>query len=81
MRAHAVKVLEEALRLPVEARAAIAGRLLESLDETIDEDAEVAWSKEIARRVEDLESGRATTVSWAEARALILGEQHGSRDH
>ena len=34
------RVLEEALRLPPEARAALAGHLLESLDDSVDEDAE-----------------------------------------
>ena len=48
------KVLEEALRLPAEARAALAGHLLESLDDSVDEDVEMAWSKEIARRIEYL---------------------------
>ena len=52
------KVLQEALRLPAEARAALAGRLLESLDGPVDEDAEAAWSKEIARRIDDLDKGK-----------------------
>jgi putative addiction module component (TIGR02574 family) len=58
-------VLEEAaLRLPVEARAALAARLLDSLDERPLQDlAEVerAWDEAIRRRVEDLRSGRAKT--------------------
>ena len=52
------KVLQEALRLSAEARAALAGRLLESLDGPVDEDAEAAWSKEIARRIDDLDKGK-----------------------
>jgi len=67
------KVLKDALRLPIEARAALAGHLLESLDETVDEDVELAWSKEIARRIDDLDRGRVKTVPWSVARRQILG--------
>jgi putative addiction module component (TIGR02574 family) len=56
------KVLKEALSLPPEARAALAGHLLDSLDASIDDDAESAWSDEIARRIDDLDRGRIKTV-------------------
>jgi putative addiction module component (TIGR02574 family) len=72
------KVLKEALRLPAEARAALAGHLLESLDETVDEDVELAWSKEIARRIDDLDRGKVKTVPWSVARRQILGRSGGS---
>jgi len=67
------KLLEEALRLPAEARAALAGSLLESLDQDCDEDAEAAWAEEISRRVKAIDSGRAKLIPWAEARRRILG--------
>ena len=67
------KLLEEALRLPPEARAALASSLMESLDETVDEDAEAEWAKEIQRRIREIESGQVKTVSWAVARREILG--------
>jgi putative addiction module component (TIGR02574 family) len=72
------KVLEEALRLPAEARAALAGHLIESLDDSVDEDSEAAWSKEIARRIEDLDKGKMQTVPWSVARRQILGRPRGS---
>ncbi len=72
------KVLQEALRLPAEARAALAGRLLESLDGPVDEDAEAAWSKEIARRIDDLDKGKVKTVAWSVARRQIVGWSRGS---
>ncbi len=68
----ASKILEDALKLPAEARAALAGSLIESLDEIVDENAEAAWADEIARRVADLDSGRAKTIPWAKARRLIV---------
>ena len=67
------ELLEKALKLPVEARAALAGSLIESLDEAIDEDAEAAWAEEIGRRIGDLDSGKAKTVPWSKARRMILG--------
>ena len=70
------KVLEEALRLPAEARAALAGHLLESLDDSVDEDV-AAWSKEIARRIDDLDRGKVKTVPWSVARRQILGRSVG----
>jgi putative addiction module component (TIGR02574 family) len=71
------KILEEALRLPAAARAAIAGRPTESLDDSLDEDAEAAWSKEIARRIDDLDKGKIKTVPWSVARRQILGRSSG----
>ena len=71
------KVLEEALRLPAEARAALAGHLLESLDDSVDEDVELAWSKEIARRIDDLDREKVKTVPWSVARRQILGRSVG----
>ena len=72
------KVLEEALRLPAEARAALAGHLIESLDDSVDEDVELAWSQEIARRIDELERGKVKTVPWSAARRQILGRSSGS---
>lgn len=72
------KLLEEALRLPAEARAALAGYLIESLDDSVDEDAEAVWGGEIARRIEDLDRGKVKAVPWSVARRQILGRSGGS---
>lgn len=72
MRPETEKLLAEALQLPPQARAALAGQLIESLDKEVDEDAEAAWSAEIARRVKELETGRVKAVPWSEARRQIL---------
>jgi putative addiction module component (TIGR02574 family) len=74
MASDALKLLEEALELPVEARAALVGSLLESLDDVVDEDVEQAWALEIARRLEEVQSGKVRPVPWAEARRRIVGE-------
>lgn len=65
------QLLIEALGLPEEERAALAGELIDSLDSEVDADAEVAWATEIRARVSDIESGTAKLVPWSEARRRI----------
>lgn len=65
------RLLGEALHLPAEERAALAGALIESLDPEV-EDVEAAWSSEISRRLEKVDAGLAMTVPWSEARRRIL---------
>ena len=72
MNRDATKILEEALKLPIEARAALAGSLLESLDEVVDQNIEATWADEIAQRIDDLDTGKAKTVPWSEARRRLL---------
>ena len=66
-------LLKEALKLPPEARAALAGSLLDSLDQEVDEDAEAAWHTEIDRRLKELDSGEVKPIPWSEARRKISG--------
>lgn len=73
MRPDPGKLLEEALKLSPEARAALAASLLESLEEDVDEGAEAAWAAEFAKRVRELDSGAVMPVPWSEARRQILG--------
>lgn len=70
-------LLKKALALPPEARAALAGSLLESLDDTVDQGAEDEWNKEIARRIGELDSGKVKPVPWAEARRQISAILNG----
>ena len=72
MTREATELLEKALRLPPKARAALIANLIESLDGTSDEDAEVAWQAEIDRRARALDEGEVKLVPWAEARRQIL---------
>jgi len=65
------ELLKKALALPAEARAALAGSLLESLDETLDPSAEEEWNREVARRIRELDSGKVKPVPWSEARRQI----------
>ena len=63
----------QALRLSPEERAQLADRLVNSLFKC--EEIEDAWAAEVERRIEEIESGRATPIAAAEsiarARAAI----------
>lgn len=69
------EILEDALALPVEARARLAGSLIESLDEdAVDEQAEELWSAEISRRIADIDAGRVKLVPWSDVRKRLFDE-------
>jgi putative addiction module component (TIGR02574 family) len=61
----ATGLLHRCLALSAEERAELAGSLLESLDGPPEdpEAVEAAWNAEIARRIEDLDSGKVKPVS------------------
>jgi len=67
-------ILKEALKLPPEARAALAGTLLDSLDETVDQGAESAWEAEVLLRLKEIDGGRVKLMPWSEARDEISGQ-------
>ncbi len=74
MKQNAAEILREALKLPPEARAAVAGSLLDSLEEVVDEDVEAAWQAEILTRLKEIDKGDVKMVPWAEARRRIAGQ-------
>jgi putative addiction module component (TIGR02574 family) len=68
------ELLEHVLKLSAEERAFLAASLLESLDETVDSDAEAAWEAEVLKRLEELDSGAVKPTLWADARRGIFGK-------
>ena len=67
-------LLAEALKLSVNARADLAAKLLRSLDEdgaSDETDYDATWSEEIARRLDDIDSGKVALVSEEEAFRII----------
>lgn len=70
-------ILKQAMALPSEARAALAGALLDSLDSQTDASAEAEWDAEIARRIEELDSGAVRPIAWVDARQQIADALHG----
>jgi putative addiction module component (TIGR02574 family) len=69
MMQEAQELLKKALALPDKERADLAGSLIDSLDDTVDENAEAAWQEEIVRRLEEVRSGKVKTTSWDESPA------------
>jgi putative addiction module component (TIGR02574 family) len=69
------ELLNDAMRLPDEQHAALATALIESLDDGVDEDAEAAWSVEIARRLREVESGHVKAIHWPQARKMIAADE------
>jgi putative addiction module component (TIGR02574 family) len=65
------ELLSEALHLPVEARAALADSLLDSLDTEVDANAEEAWRDEIYRRLQEIDSGAVKLIPWQDAQRRL----------
>jgi hypothetical protein len=65
------ELLRDALTLPLEARAALADSLLESLDAEIDADAEDAWREEIRLRLNQIDNCAMEMIPLEEARRAI----------
>jgi putative addiction module component (TIGR02574 family) len=74
------ELLKKALALPPEARAALATSLFESLDEEpADESVEAAWSEEVKRRIEDIDSGKVQMIPYEEVRRRLAALLSGAR--
>lgn len=74
MKENIADILKEALKLPPEARAALAGTLLDSLDDTVDQDAESSWEAEILLRLKEIDEGKVKLMPWSEAKTKISGQ-------
>lgn len=73
------KVAREALRLKPRDRASLIQRLLDSLEPEAEPGAQEAWEEEIARRVQEVKSGEAKMVPWAEVRKKMIAIERRSR--
>lgn len=62
------KILDDALALPAEERAALVDALSASLEPV---DLSPEWKDEIRRRIEAIERGEARLVPWDEVRARL----------
>jgi putative addiction module component (TIGR02574 family) len=71
------ELLRKAMALPLEARAELACFLTDSLDETVDEGAEMAWQQEVVRRMDEIRSGKVKTIPWREVQRKGQALLHG----
>ncbi|MDD5672678.1 MAG: addiction module protein [Chitinivibrionales bacterium] len=71
MNQKAETIISDAMLMPDEDRAIIAERLIASLDHEFEKDAELAWQKEIQKRIEDIDSGKVTCIPWEQVRSRL----------
>lgn len=71
------EIAMEALRLSVESRAALAKRLLDSLDELAPDEYERMWVEEAARRYQQLKAGTASSIASEEVFARLDARRRG----
>lgn len=67
--ANLAEVYRNAMSLDVHDRAALAERLLASLDELSEEEAERLWAEEAQRRLEEYRAGRAQAIQVEDVHA------------
>jgi putative addiction module component (TIGR02574 family) len=60
------EIENSALKLDEKHRAELAKRLIESLDEQVDENIEQAWIDEVHRRKKEIKSGKVTPIPGEE---------------
>ncbi|MHB8456016.1 MAG: addiction module protein [Acidiferrobacterales bacterium] len=71
MKSSAKEILDRALEMPENDRAAIAERLLASLDAKPDQNVEEAWQQEVQHRLSELDRSEVECVPWEEVRARL----------
>jgi len=71
-------IFKEALDLEERDRAMLAGLLIESLEEGIDDELESVWKAEVARRAAELDSGDVKSLIWEDVKARLLKKSHDS---
>ena len=71
------QLFKEAMDLDDNARANLAGLLIESLDTEAENGIENAWLKEIELRMESLDSGKTETVSWDTVKERLYNNVNG----
>jgi len=66
-------IINHALQMPPEDRAAIAERLISSLDSDVDQDVEIAWQQEVQRRIEEIDRGDVACIPWEQVLNRLRG--------
>ena len=69
------ELIREAAELPESDRATLAGAMLESLEPKPTPEVKAAWSREIERRVQEIDAGTVELVDWEEIRAELFADE------
>ena len=75
MRRDVKELIREAAQLPETDRAALAGAMLESLEPQPNAEVAAAWSREIERRVREIDAGSAELIDWEDVRAELFADE------
>ena len=70
-------LFKQASTLDERDRAALAGLLLESLEDPVDEDIESAWRDDVERRLAEIDSGSVKLFPWEEVKAKLKQSADG----
>jgi putative addiction module component (TIGR02574 family) len=68
------KLLERALALSLEEQEALADSLISNLGGKVDKGVIAAWDAEIAKRIDELNSGKVKTIPWERVRTRNLAK-------
>jgi putative addiction module component (TIGR02574 family) len=69
------ELIRDAVELSESDRATLAGVMLESLDPRPTPEVKAAWSKEIERRVREIDEGAVELLDWQEVRAELFADE------
>ena len=69
------ELTRDAVELPESDRATLAGVMLESLDPKPTPEVKSAWSREIERRVREIDEGTVELIDWDEIRAELFADE------
>jgi putative addiction module component (TIGR02574 family) len=69
------ELIREAVQLPESDRATLAGVMLESLDPQPTSEVKAAWSREIERRVREIDDGTVELLDWNDVRAELFADE------
>jgi putative addiction module component (TIGR02574 family) len=69
------ELIREAAELPEADRATLAGVMLESLDPAPTPEVREAWSREIERRVREIDEGSVELLDWEDVRAELFADE------
>ncbi len=72
MAAELTQLFREAMKLEDNDRATLAGLLIESLEGPEDPDVESAWTAEVERRWQEIESGKVKTIPWDQIKQTLF---------
>ena len=72
------RILAQALKLEAPDRARVAEQLIASLEGEFDQDVELAWQREIQRRLGEIDRGEVVCVPWEEVRERLRQRRRAS---